>query len=249
MRLRGNCALRQILEPALLFVRRHCALSDCAGSTDAAIPSETCLQDILFHQAHSIVSETLCTADHSPAMGYFNVRKAAQVVAYFVHRRGGRASIIDAMELAYLADRESLRLYDRPIIDDDFCVTNFGLVDATTYDFAKGARQDREAWERYLTKHGETLVSPPLADNDLDELSEREADLLRSVYSRFEEVRDFALADWVQDNCKEWSQPDEAPKNLPYQEVLGALGKKNSEKIADTILEHRKLKEEIAKLQ
>jgi hypothetical protein len=83
----------------------------------------------------------------------------------------------------------------------------------------------------------------------LDELSEREADLLRSVYSRFEEIRDFDLADWVQDNCREWSEPGNASRNLPYQEVLGALGKKNSEKIANAILEHRRLKEEIAKVQ
>jgi hypothetical protein len=182
-------------------------------------------------------------------MSHFNVRKAAQVVAYFVHRRGGSASIIDVMELAYLADRASLRLYDRPIIDDDFRVTNFGLVDANTYNFAQGGREDRQAWGRYLKRNGEQLVSRPFSENDLNELNEREADLLEAVYSRFKEIRDLELANWVQGNCREWSHPGDTTRNLRYEDVLGALGKKNSDSIAGTIFEHRKLKEEIAKFQ
>ena len=49
----------------------------------------------------------------------YNPRKAAQVVAYFALRSGTRSIDADkAAMLAYLADRESIKLFGSPILNE-----------------------------------------------------------------------------------------------------------------------------------
>lgn len=52
----------------------------------------------------------------------FNVRKAAQVIAFLARERGGSINYITVVKLAYLADRRFLELYDLPILKRRTCV-------------------------------------------------------------------------------------------------------------------------------
>ena len=48
----------------------------------------------------------------------YNVRKAAQVVAFFAIRQGGRINVLKLSKLVYLSDRAFVEKYDVPILYD-----------------------------------------------------------------------------------------------------------------------------------
>lgn len=184
-------------------------------------------------------------------MATINVRKAAQAVAFFIQARGGKTDIVDAMKLIYLSDRESLRLFDTPIIDDDFAIMEYGPVDSATYDYAAGKPMaQRDIWEQYICKTGVNLTLTRTAlDDDFDRLSDDEIRVMKSVAKKFANIKSFDLVDWVHENCAEWSDPGKTSWPLSYHRVFEVLGKKNSDALAERIDQTRNLKEAIAKAQ
>lgn len=83
----------------------------------------------------------------------FKVRKAAQVVAFFARERDGSIDVIDAVKLAYLADREFMDQYGLTILNDDFYAMEQGPVGSMTYDLikGKGLPEERAEWNVYLS--------------------------------------------------------------------------------------------------
>jgi uncharacterized phage-associated protein len=180
----------------------------------------------------------------------FNVRKAAQVVAFLTRERGGSINYISAVKLAYLADRRFLELYDLPILNDELVSMEHGPVDSQTYDFIKGKGPGhlRRVWERYVqTKKKENLVvlARNLKDDDFSELSEAEVKTLKHVLKEFERYKDdpWALVDWIHKNCKEWENVGRTSKYLPYERVFNAIGKKNANELTDRVFEFKNLQE------
>jgi uncharacterized phage-associated protein len=177
----------------------------------------------------------------------FNVRKAAQVIAFLARERGGSVNYITAVKLAYLADRRFLELYDLPILNDDLVSMEHGPVDSQTYDFikGKGPKHLRRRWERYvLTKKKENLVelTRKLSDDDFTELSEAEVEVLKETSKEYERFKNpWDLIDWIHKNCTEWENVGKTSKHLPYERVLNAIGKKNANDLTDRIFEFRNL--------
>jgi uncharacterized phage-associated protein len=165
----------------------------------------------------------------------FNVRKAAQVVAFLVKEQGGSADMIKTVKLAYMSDRRFLELYDQPILNDDLYCLDHGPIDSTTLNYIKGATgddQERKTWSQYLTAvdtktHQFGTVSQTIY---FDELSNAEEEVLRATVERFKNMGPFELVDWIHENCREWSNPRGTSTLLSYADVFKALGKKNLDK-------------------
>jgi uncharacterized phage-associated protein len=181
----------------------------------------------------------------------FNVKKAAQVIAFLARERGGRIDLITVVKLAYLADRQFLDLYDLPILDDDFVSMEHGPVNSTTYNYIKGrCPKDRNVWERYVhTVDEKNLVElvNSLSDDDFDELSRAEIATLRSVAKKYEGLKPFELVELVHKTCPEWEDVGKTSRPLSYERVFNALGRKNSNDLADHIHETRFLAHSLAK--
>ena len=141
----------------------------------------------------------------------FNVRKAAQVVAFLVAEQGGSADMIKTVKLAYLSDRKFLELYDRPILNDDLFCLDHGPIDSATLDLIKGnySDDDLKVWYKYLTPVDPKTFQFSAARKDLyfDELSGAEEDVLKEIVSEFRAFKPFELVDWIHANCREWSNP------------------------------------------
>jgi uncharacterized phage-associated protein len=179
-----------------------------------------------------------------------NVRKAAQVVAFLIKERGGKTDIIDAVKLAYLADRNFMKLYDVPILNDDFYSMEHGPVDSTTYDYIKGGGREREIWERYISRtENDLTLSPRALEDNFNQLSEAELEVLAATRKEFAGVKSFKLVEWIHKNCEEWENPGKTSIHLSYERVFRALGKRNSEELAERINEIRNLEEALAKAQ
>jgi uncharacterized phage-associated protein len=176
-------------------------------------------------------------------LGY-NVRKAAQVVAFLIREQGGSADMIKTVKLAYMSDRRFLELYDRPILNDDLKCLDNGPIDSATLNYIKGAGSENETaiWSQYVTKVDEAYIFET-ADPDIyfGELSEVEENVLRETVEKFKSLKPFELVDWIHENCKEWIDPLGTSMPLSYEDVFKALGKDQQKKRADYVNSVRQL--------
>jgi len=173
------------------------------------------------------------------APGY-RVKRAAQVVAYFVHRSEGNLNVLKLVKLIYLADRESLRRYDYPILYDCLVSMDNGPVDSVTLNYINGLEDDSEIWDRYVKpREGLTvgIVNPHITVADLDELSRADVEVLESVWQQHGHKDRFEIARFTHDNCPEWEDPHGSSYPIPYERVFKALGKQNSDELSDALAE------------
>lgn len=180
----------------------------------------------------------------------FNVRKAAQVIAYLARERGGSINFITVVKLAYLSDRRALELYDLPILNDEFVSMEHGPVDSATYNYLKGrGGRDADTWNSYVktvADKNEVILARDLSEDDFDELSDAEAKILNEIAAKYKGMRPFELVDFVHKNCAEWENVGQTSKPLSYERVFTALGKKNIQALSDHIAEYRNLSDAVA---
>jgi uncharacterized phage-associated protein len=184
---------------------------------------------------------------HMPA--WFNVRKAAQIAAFFADSHGGRINVLKLAKLIYIADRTNMQQYDFPISGDKLVSMDHGPVNSITLDYIKGfAKEDAAAWSEFMTDLAgyEVGLSRPITEADLDELSEAELGTLKAVWHDFGHMTKYELRDWTHDNCPEWEDPDGSSYPIPYERVFKFLGKTHAEELAKRVEEERRLRATLA---
>jgi uncharacterized phage-associated protein len=176
----------------------------------------------------------------------YDVRKAAQAIAFLIREQGGTADMIKTVKLAYLSDRRFLELYDRPLLNDDLYCLDHGPIDSTTLDYIKGNVVDKvkySVWAEYVSPVDPTTYKFSVASDDVyfGELNEAEEKVLSDIASEFQDMQPFELVDWIHEHCSEWSNPRGTSTPLSYADVLKALGKNQFEKRAEYINKTRRL--------
>ena len=178
----------------------------------------------------------------------YDVRKAAQVIAFLIREQGGSADMIKTVKLAYMSDRRFLDLYGRPILNDDLYCLDHGPIDSTTLNYIKGnisGSKNRGVWAQYVTPVDEKTYQFSLANEDVyfGELNDAEETTLRETVKEFEKMSPFELVDWIHNNCREWSNPRGTSTYLSYAEVFKALGKEHPSKRVKYVEKVRRLAE------
>ena len=159
----------------------------------------------------------------------YSARKAAQVTAFFAIKEGGSINVLKLAKLLYLSDREHLSRYDFPILFDTFVSMPHGPVTSLTLNYVKGFVEDA-GWNEFITDLAGYCVGVAvegLSLDDLDELSNAEADTLEDVWTRFGKMDRYAIRDWTHDNCDEWEDPHGSSTPIPYVRVLKFLKRRN----------------------
>lgn len=157
--------------------------------------------------------------------------KRAQIAAFFLKKRGGALTIMELVKLMYLADRESLNRYGFPMTWDRPVSMEHGPVPSETYNCIKLKRDQ-------CGKDWPTLVSPPdgplkrdlhlvkdIAVDALDELSEAEVEILKTIQKQFGHMSAAQLRQWTHNNCPEWIDPGKSSSPIRYEDIFKALGK------------------------
>lgn len=173
------------------------------------------------------------------APGY-KVSRAAQVAAYFVQRSGGHIHVLKLVKLIYLSDRESLRRYDYPILYDCLVSMDNGPVDSITLNYINGLEDTNDRWDRYIRPRDGVSVSiadPNIGEDDLNELSAADLEILAFIWEQHGPKDRFELSRYTHDNCPEWEDPHGSSNPIPYGRVFKALGKPNSDELADALAE------------
>ena len=176
----------------------------------------------------------------------YDVRKAAQVVAFLIREQGGTADMIKTVKLAYLADRRFLDCYGRPILNDDLYCLDHGPIDSTTLDYIKGHARDTKSkaiWAEYVTSVDQKTWQFSIANGTLyfGELSAAEEAVLKETVQKFKDMKPFGLVDWIHANCREWVNPRGTSTYLDYKDVFKALGKDNLDKRVKHVKKLRQL--------
>lgn len=181
-----------------------------------------------------------------PRLQGYSVRKAAQVVAYFAIRQGGRINVLKLAKLIYLADRGHLAKFDSPILYDRFVSMPHGPANSLTLNYVQGFSENSEDWDSFISdKEGYNvgLARGNMAIEDLDELSRAETVTLEETWNQFGGMNPFALRDYTHAHCPEWEDPNGSSNPIPYERVLKHLGKDPdaADRIAEAIDEDRAL--------
>lgn len=157
----------------------------------------------------------------------YNVRKAAQTIAFFAMKNGAMPlAILKAVKLVYLADRESVRRFGFPIQDEDRVSMKHGPVNSETYSMINGESDSlASGWSDFLRDREDynlALARPDISEEDLDELSDADIEVLNTVWDRFGHMNKWQLRDWthVQANVPEWEDPGSSSFLIPLTRMM-----------------------------
>ena len=161
----------------------------------------------------------------------FNARKAAQTIAYFCLKNGGRpVNVLKAVKLVYIADRESIRHRGHPIQNDRHVSMPHGPVNSMTLSFIDGAYADNDfGWSDFVSdrqNHDIGLSRTDISVSDLDELSRADLKQLDAVWEQFGSMGQYQLRDWTHDrnNVPEWEDPDGSSRPFTLERIFAAVG-------------------------
>jgi uncharacterized phage-associated protein len=174
----------------------------------------------------------------------YNIRKAAQVTAFFAIKQGGAIEVLKVAKLLYLADREFLSRYNFPILFDCFVSMPHGPVTSMTLNYINGMEEQRDHWEDFVVGRAGNKVGVSRQDmsfDELDELSDAEVHVLEATWDQFGHMSSWAVRNYTHANCPEWEDPHGSSNPIPYERVLKFLHKENSAEIADEIESQRSL--------
>lgn len=179
---------------------------------------------------------------------WFNIRKAAQVSAYFALREGGAINVLKLTKLVYLADRRFMQLYDAPLLDDELVSMDHGPVNSITYDCINGNQADRVEWSGFVAdRAGYAIgVAQGVTAERLDELSQADLQVLDETWRRYGQMNQYQVRDYTHRNCPEWEDPRGSSYPIPYERVFKFLGKADAAELAEAVRQEREVSRALA---
>ncbi|MBX3597853.1 MAG: SocA family protein [Rhizobiaceae bacterium] len=175
----------------------------------------------------------------------YQPRKAAQLIAALIIQSGLKSlNILKAVKLVYLVDRESIKRFGLPILEEQRVSMRLGPVNSVTYSHLNG-EYDLSAcgWSDVLrdrANHMIALADSSMRIDDLDELSDADLECVNTVLSEFGHMDKWQLVDWTHDpnNIPEWEDPDGGSTVIPLRRIMQAAGLRN---VDDALQRHEAL--------
>ena len=174
----------------------------------------------------------------------YDVRKAAQVAAFFALKQGGSINVLKLSKLMYLAEREFMARFDAPMFYDNLASLPDGPVASVTLNLINGDAE-HPAWSDIIAGREGYDVKPVkgLTLGSLDELSRADLGVLNDLWARFGHLDRYALRDWThkRENVPEWVDPDGSSLPIKHVDVFKHLKKERADALAEDIEERRAL--------
>ncbi len=179
---------------------------------------------------------------YAPVSG-FQSAKAAQIAAYFTSKSGGKIEKLKLAKLLYLAEREHLDRFDRPMTMDEFYSLPHGPICSSSLNGIDGKLGSGDEWDRVKAYGKDQVHGRVVVRDELDEVSNAEFKVLEHVWDSFGSMSANQVRTWthVPANCPEYTEVVKTRMPITYEEVLKALGKDNAKEIAGEIDAARRL--------
>jgi len=139
-----------------------------------------------------------------PPLVGFRSEKAAQIAVYFLAASGGEKDKLALIKLIYIAERESVRGRNRPMIYDEYYSLKHGPICSSALDAING-NIDKEVWDKYISR-GEGHKIRSVCDCDFDQLSISDMRILDDVVIAHGDKSAAELRNWTHDNCPEYTE-------------------------------------------
>lgn len=160
----------------------------------------------------------------------FNKRKATQAAAHLLKLRGGRMSYLKLVKLLYLADREALLRFGRPISTDRHISMDHGPVLSRVLNLITEGEYpgSDEIWASVISDPSNYEVQLKTDDPESDELSPAELQLLDEVFKEYGSKGRWELVEIAHD-LPEWKDPSGSMIPISYGDILRAGGRSELE--------------------
>jgi uncharacterized phage-associated protein len=161
----------------------------------------------------------------------FNEKNATQAAGQFLQLANGRMNYMKLIKLLYIADREALLRWGRPITTDTYFSLKHGPVLSRVHDLiTEGPNpvQGESFWSRHISEPEHYAVALSVDPSD-DQLSEAEEEVINEAFARFGHLTQWDLVDVVH-GLPEWQDPEGVRMPIGYADILKA-GQKTPEEI------------------
>lgn len=151
--------------------------------------------------------------------------RATQAAGRLLKLHGSCMSHMKLIKLLYLADREALVRWGRPITFDWYVSLPHGPVLSFTLDKINSEPDPSNPsyWHRYISErhnHEVSLVAEP----PTDQLSPAEEHLLDEVFHKFGQMSQWQLRDYSHTTLPEWRDPQGSSLPIDIRDILLAEG-------------------------
>ena len=154
----------------------------------------------------------------------FDIQKTIAAVAFLMKKEGGRLDMFLTLKMLYLADKNALVKWGKPITGDSFVSMDKGPVISTTYNLFKGKEPEyQEMWDAVFTKSPDYSVYQ-IGEADTGMLSEREMETLEAARVQINEIPPYQVAKWLHKNCPEWQDPHGTSLPIDPRTILENAG-------------------------
>jgi uncharacterized phage-associated protein len=170
----------------------------------------------------------------------FNEAKATQATACLLEHENRRMNYVKLIKLLYIADREALFRWGRPITTDCYFSMDKGPVLSRVFDLITEGREPGidTPWFEFISAPSNFEVSL-LKDCPKDELSQAEEALIAEIHKQYGHMNQWQLVRMVH-KFDEWRDPQGSSIPINYGDILRA-GNKNEDEI-------RAIREELSQL-
>jgi uncharacterized phage-associated protein len=161
----------------------------------------------------------------------FNERKAVQAAGRLIALCGGEMNYMALIKLLYLVDRESLLRFGRPVTGDAVVAMKHGPVLSAVFDRVSQRKQHlpKSAWHHFIPRPAPYVFTVRFSGlPDTSALSEAEVALMDEIYAKHRNLSEAGLVALTH-KLPEWHDPRESSKAIPFEAILRAGGKGESE--------------------
>jgi uncharacterized phage-associated protein len=160
----------------------------------------------------------------------FDEEKTTQAALYLLGKRGGTMSYMKLIKLLYLADREALLRWARPITFDRYFSMNHGPVLSQTYRLIADELPPGQTsfWQDHIALARNKSVSIA-RQAEPDRLSQAEISLLDEIFTKYGQMNRWDLVNNVAHGLPEWVFPDGTSLPITYRDILKVNNRTESE--------------------
>jgi len=160
----------------------------------------------------------------------FNEIKTTQAAAFLLKKNNSKMNYMKLIKLLYLADREALSLWERPLTGDSYFSMDNGPVLSKTLDKISAGKKPlfESYWHKYISgpAHYSVILKH---DPGVDELSKREKELLLKIFKKYEKYDQWEMVDICHKNLPEWEDPRGTSIPIRIEDILKAVKKTERE--------------------
>lgn len=177
--------------------------------------------------------------DFEPVVG-FDYMKSIQLCARFLILAGGQLEKLKLIKLMYLSERESLRLYEEPLLWDEYYSLKHGPICSSTLNCINKRTYSNYSDRFFAIFHGKNvrLVKGVTLD-DLDALSDAELQIADAVWHEHRHRTASQIRAYTHEFCREYTHVEHGRAPITYESMLLALGSEHAHEVSEEIAAYR----------